>query len=679
MSATDTPIRRASHGLVPALFTSTIFLSAALLFFVQPLFSRLALPEIGGAPAVWTTAMLFFQSVLLAGYIYAHLTTRHLGTRVQVALHMALWAMSLFFLPLAIPETWSLDPEAPVAWQTLTLFALGVGAPFALLSANAPLIQSWYRGTGGPSADDPYFLYGASNLGSFAALLAFPLLAEPLFGATAIGWIFAAGFLVLGAGLAASGLAAGQRPPGRRAVSGATIPLVNRLHWAALAFVPSSLMLAVTTKVSTDIGALPLVWVIPLALFLLTFVLTFSRGEALKAARLRVPALGALLLSFAIFLGLFGNHLGLGTLALLVGAFFVLALWCHRRLYEMRPHGAALTSFYIVMSIGGALGGLFNAIVAPTLFNDLIEGTLTLAVAAALILMPATGSRLAAISRSAAILAVCVGAIWATSPVDTLFRDRSFFGTHKVIERNGLRLYVNGTTVHGAQRIGEDRARPPEPLFYYHPEGPMAEVLTSSAGQAAGRIGIVGLGIGSLACYARPGQDWHFYEIDATVARVARKPSLFRFMTDCAPDAPVHMGDARIVLEGQTDLRFDILVIDAFSSDAVPVHLLTSEALGLYLDRLAPGGLLLFHISNRYYDLARPLGRSAGDRGLASRFRHHTGDLGRDAGHSGSVVALLARDEDALAPFSGGEWGVLADDGGRLWTDDYANLLGVLR
>ncbi|MEL7027385.1 MAG: transporter, partial [Pseudomonadota bacterium] len=259
MTATDVTEARRASGL-PILFSATIFLSAALLFFVQPLFARLALPEIGGAPAVWTTAMLFFQSVLLTGYVYAHLSTRYLGRRAQLFVHLGIWAAALWFLPLNVPTGWSLDPSQSVAWQTLVLFGLGVGAPFALLSANAPLIQSWYAASGGPSADDPYFLYGASNFGSFTALLAFPLLAEPFLGATMIGWVFAAGFVFLGGGLFATGIS--TRPGATKNEAGARASALRpgvMLRWGLLAFVPSSLMLAVTSKISTDIGAMPLI------------------------------------------------------------------------------------------------------------------------------------------------------------------------------------------------------------------------------------------------------------------------------------------------------------------------------------------------------------------------------------------------------------------------------------
>jgi SAM-dependent methyltransferase len=673
--------------LIPALFVATIFLSASLLFFVQPLFTRIVLPHVGGAPAVWTTAMLFFQTVLIGGYLYAHLSTRYLGTRAQMAVHLALWAAALLFLPLAVREGWRYDAEGSTVGQTLALFAAGVGLPFAVLSANAPLIQSWYARSGGPSAEDPYFLYGASNLGSLVALLAFPLLAEPLFGAQAIGIGWAAGFVALGLFLALSGLSAAPAPAPRATARAALPPAEDILRWMLLAFVPSSLMLAVTTKIATDFGSIPLVWVVPLSLYLLTFVLVFTNRPLIGAGWMRLGFLAAILVLSLVFSGLLDSHLTWGAVAALVAAFFAVALFAHRKLYEARPGGENLTLFYVTMSVGGALGGLFNSILAPALFTRLFEGPFTVAVAALVLL---GGRRAARSARARRIRAAAwgLGAVAALALVSvaqqgpgggSLFRDRSFFGTHDVRDRGALRVYMNGTTIHGAQRIADLGADRPEPLLYYHPNAPLAQVLTSARGAEARTVGVVGLGVGALACYARPGQAWHFYEIDRTVDAVARDPALFTFMSRCAPDAPTHLGDARMVLEGQ-DLSFDILVIDAYSSDAVPVHLTTTEAMEIYLDRLAPGGVLLYHISNRYFDIQRPLGRSAAALGLVARMQSYRGNPEADRADVGSRVVMIAREE---ADFGGlgadPRWQRLESDGGRIWTDDFANLLSILQ
>lgn len=732
MHQTDIRPAGGTGFLVPAVFTATIFLSASLLFFVQPLFAKIVLPQIGGAPAVWTTAMLFFQSVLIGGYLYSHLITRYLDTRVQMGLHLALWAAALAFLPLAIPDGWAYDPERSTAWQTLTLFGLGVGVPFGVLSANAPLIQSWYARSDGPSADDPYFLYGASNLGSLMALLAFPLVAEPLFGATRIGQGWAIGFVALGAFLLLSGLFAARGAGGTRAATVANspaqpIPLPRIGYWILLAFIPSSMMLAVTTKISTDVGAIPLVWVIPLSFYLLSFVLTFSRRSYFSPTVMRFAYLAALGWLGAVFTGIAGAHTNLIGIAGMIVAFFVVALFVHRRLYDNRPSGAHLTLFYVIMSVGGALGGLFNSIIAPVAFDSLAEGGVTTLLAATLVLSAAmvptrrsaaTGilAGLAGIAalliamqgfgiddrltlklgmyagiflivlllrRTLSAIAIAAGLIAVTGayviPDGSIFNGRSFFGTHRVTEADGLRSYANGTTVHGVQRLSQLDAARPDPLFYYHRNGPMAQVMTSEVGKAARTVGVVGLGIGSLACYRQDGQDWQFYEIDRIVDDIARNPALFTFMSNCAGDAPTHLGDARVVLSQQDGLKYDLLVIDAYGSDSVPIHLTTHEAMQIYFDRLSPDGVLLYHISNRYYAIHLPLSRSADALGLAARIQDYAGNTDADPGDTASRVVVLARSEAALGPLADDpRWLRLISDGGRIWTDDYANLLSTL-
>ncbi|WP_347312248.1 spermidine synthase [Defluviimonas sp. SAOS-178_SWC] len=724
---------RAATGpgiMIPVIFTATIFLSASLLFFVQPLFARIVLPQIGGAPAVWTTAMLFFQSVLIGGYLYAHLVTRYLPVPAQIAVHLLLWVSALCFLPLAIPEGWRYEPGTPAVWQTLALFGLGVGVPFAVLSANAPLIQFWYARSDGPSSDDPYFLYGASNLGSLAALLAFPLVAEPLFGATLIGKGWAMGFVALGAFLLASGVSATRGSgwtPVRAEAPAAPVGLGQIGRWTLLAFIPSSMMLAVTTKISTDIGAIPLVWVIPLSLYLLSFVLTFTRRPLMSLGVLRIFYLAALGWLGAVFTGLSGAHVNLYGVAGLIAAFFAVAMFAHTRLYDARPDGRHLTLFYLVMSVGGALGGLFNSIIAPVVFDSLAEGGVTTLLAATLVLskemrltrgLATRGAVAGAIAALPLILAVTVFGIadWLTLklvmfglaavvavllrrtvpaaalaagivtvsgtyliPDGDIFRDRSFFGTHRVMDGDGMRHYANGTTIHGAERLSDYSRAKPQPLFYYHPNAPMARVLTSDIGRSAKSVGIVGLGVGSLACYRNEGQDWQFYEIDAVVDRIARNPDYFTFMSACAGDAPTHLGDARMVLAAQEGLKYDILIIDAYGSDAVPMHLTTHEAMQLYLDRLAPDGVLLYHITNRYYAIQRPLARSAEALGLVARIENHPGRPDVDPGDTASRVVMLARSEAALGDMaSDARWQELRSDGERLWTDDFANLLSIL-
>ena len=730
MSVTDHSPALPRSVAGPVLFTATIFLSASLLFFVQPLFAKLILPRIGGAPAVWTTAMLFFQTVLIAGYVYAHLLIRYLPVKAQLGLHLALWAAALAFLPLSVSAGWTYDPEGSTALQTLTLLAMGVGVPFAMLSANAPLLQAWYARSGGPSAHDPYFLYGASNLGSLIALLAFPLLAEPFFGAGTIGLAWSAGVVLLGGGLALSGLTvlrAGHATEGPKRLEPKTrLRPAQILTWAFIAFVPSSLMLSITTEISIDMGAFPLIWVVPLALYILSFVVTF-RQTPLPETPTRIAAL----LSLCVMAVLVANHTNTMPswikALMFAPALFAVALEAHRMLYARRPEAAHLTVFYITMSVGGALGGLANSIIAPWLFSGVHEGMASVLAAGLLMLMGGRAVGVRTLSRAVVTALCAIGLIflWAgLAPVSVpdavvialacllvfaaavvwraplavlagiaaflaidmvagqkpgLFRDRSFFGAHAVTEREGLRVYANGTTVHGLQFIGEEGR--PTPLSYYHPKGPMAQIMTSDIGTEARDIGIVGLGVGSLACYARPGQNWSFYEIDAMVDRVARDPALFTFMSDCAPDAPTYLGDARIVLE-QRDASYDILVLDAYSSDAIPVHLVTREAVAMYLSRLAPNGTMLFHITNRYYDMSQPLARIGAETGLTMVIRDYEPDANDPDLHGASptVVVAMSRDPARIARIrEDSRWKPLVSDGGTVWTDDYANLLSALK
>lgn len=732
------PLTKSPHLGGVALFTATIFASALLLFLVQPLYTRMVLPQIGGAAAVWTTAMLFFQTVLIGGYLYAHLLTRHLAIQAQVAVHVGVVVLAMIAVPLALPLGWRYDPAAPVVVQTLWLYALGVGLPFAALSASAPLLQSWYRHSGGPGATDPYFLYAASNLGSLIALLAFPLLIEPLFGlaATAQGWSL--GFVLLAPLLGLCGLAAWRAGRALPAVATRTAPETGEgdglrpgqiLRWGFLAFVPSSLMLALTSKISTDMGAFPLVWALPLALYLLTFVLVFSARSPLTAQHLgRIfPVALVILLFFSLRSA--GN---LSSFVLLILAFFVTGLLAHRLLFDARPPARHLTAFYLVMSVGGALGGLFNSILAPLLFDRMIELQVTVALAAFMALAQPTrwrwrdlglGVVLAIVALAAAVLPVPkalgdindikaalivvvliaalvalprvrLAAVLAVALVMTVktaavsgklvYQDRSFFGHHTVFNRPLMRTYTNGTTLHGAQlrdAAGQLEAGRPTPLMYYHRSGLLAQIFTAGPGGASRRIGIVGLGIGGIACHAQPGEDWHFYEIDQKVVDIAYDPRLFTYMTTCGKDASLHMGDARIVLQGQTDLQHDILLMDAYSSDALPLHLMTIEAVKLYMDRLKPDGLLIFHIWNRFYDLSVPLASIAKALGLEARIaRRSRAEVAQDDTDTPSVVVVMARSVKGLGSLAEDPlWGPLPETDQRPWTDDFANVLAALR
>lgn len=720
--------------LIAVAFTTTIFVSASLLFFVQPMYAKLVLPLLGGAPAVWTTAMLFFQSVLLAGYAYSHAVSTRLPARRQLAPHLVVWACGLAFLPIGVPAGWTYDVTASPIGQTLMVFAMGVGWPFFALAANAPLLQKWYASSGGPAAGDPYHLYAASNAGSLIALLGYPLLAEPLLGTQAISRSWAVGYMVLGVGLVVCGLLAAREAaphPDAPKAAAYRLMLPDFVRWVGLAFVPSSMMLGVTSTISNDIGAFPLVWVLPLALYLLTFVIAFAERvrppQRLVAAAFLVTVIAAVVPMATSMLP------GLGWIgfAVLFAAFFSVALLCHMRLYETRPPVAGLTPFYFAMATGGALGGLFNSVIAPVAFDGTTEtlivfalaglalagrwrplrdtigaaasvavavGTATLialafslapdddfivfaaSTAGALLLLAARTAPLRFALTTAGLLIV---GNWLYGNQGVIHKARSFFGVYTVRDdaATGLRTLGHGTTQHGLEFIADLDTRP-RILSYYHPNGPLGQIFRSGAVGPDARVGIVGLGVGALACYARAGQQWRFYEIDGLIDEIARTPSLFSYLAHCAGEAPTVLGDARVTLAREADARFDLLVIDAYSSDAIPVHLITIEAIELYLSRLAPGGLLAFHISNRYYRLAPVLGDAARALGVDGYEQFHaaTADRPLELGESEAHVVILSRDPGSLSRFAGDpRWHRLVPAGKTVWTDDHANLLGALK
>lgn len=715
-----------------AAFVVTIFTSSALLFFVQPIFTKMVLPHLGGAPAVWTTAMLFFQSALLLGYAWAHFISTRLAIRAQIACQAALWGLGLVFLPIGLPEAWRFDGAGHPAAQTLLVFAMGVGIPFVALAANAPLLQKWYARTGGQAADDPYHLYAASNAGSLIALLAFPLVAEPLLGTDATARYWSSGYLILGLGLAACALAAAD---GSHTYDARTAKLHRYrpsprevASWIGWAFVPSSMMLGVTSTMSTDLGAFPLLWVVPLALYLLSFVMAFSARLRPPQAVVLVLFLTSTTLSIALLATNLLAGLGLISFGLLLLAYVSVALLFHIRLHDSRPPESALTPFYFAMAIGGALGGLFNSLLAPLLFDHAVEVVAvfaltglalqgprgffhdSLAAIVAVLVFAAVAALLWALdlsfsddAKSRLFFCLCITVIlllsrsrpwrftltaagflaagtWLFGDAGVIHRERSFFGTYVVQDRaDGMRQLRHGTTQHGLQFI-DDIEKKPRILSYYHPRSPLGQIFTSPIAADAQHIGVIGLGIGALACYRRPDQHWRFYEIDRIVDRIARNPAFFSYMDQCAGDAPTIFGDARINLAHEADLvPYDVLVVDAYSSDAIPVHLMTIEALDLYFSRLAPDGLLALHISNRFYDLEPLLGAAAGAVG-ATAVTRISGDRPLAVGEAGSAVVVMAQDRAVLAPFSRAEgWRPAASGNGRVWSDDHASVLDALR
>lgn len=714
-------------GAMP--YIATVFASATLVFLVQPMFAKMATPLLGGSPSVWNVSLVCFQAALLAGYLYAHALVRFFkDLRLQVAIHGGALIIGALVLPLALSDALGLpDPHHPTLWL-IGVFALSIAPPFAVVSATAPLIQSWYARSGRSDSHDPYHLYGASNIGSMLGLALYPLLLEPLAPLAAQGIWWTAGYGLLAILLMASGWSAlatgGYRPPASEGVAAGSPGTVRRLRWVALAFIPSSLLVGVTTHIATDVASAPFLWAPPLMVYLLSFIVVFARKPWLSvagASRFLPLAVAAAFLSLPTVTSF---PLGLDIL-LHLGALFLASVLCHGLLVADRPGAGRLTEFYLLMSLGGVLGGAFNALIVPVIFDSVLEYPMmlaiallmrpaaaglggsrgriwllasTLAVGGAILLRATEGVEEQSVLTYRALLSLAVLAILLTrttrlgpplaalcawsvgqvaSPVAGGHAERGFFGVVKVVERDGARTLMHGTTLHGAQLT--DPARRLVPTTYYAPRAPIGEIFSNYQGD--GDVGVVGLGVGSVACYRQPGQSYVFYEIDPIVARIAADPHWFTFLSDCAPEAPIVLGDGRLTLAAEPEGRFGLLLIDAFSSDSVPAHLITREAVALYLSRLTEDGLLVMHVSNRHMALEGIVARIADALGIPAYYRLSAPPADQDSPFAvtASQVVVLARSEAALAAFADDpRWTRLVSDGKRPWTDDYSNVIGAI-
>jgi tetratricopeptide (TPR) repeat protein len=758
------------------LFAVTLFLSAFLLFMVQPMFAKMALPLLGGASAVWNACLVFFQAALLAGYVYAHFSLKWLGPRRQAVLHLVLLGLAWLVLPIRAAEGW-LPPAttfpAPWLWMLLTV---SLGLPFFALSASAPMLQAWFARIGPPDAAvpsassarmleqpghagrDPYFLYAASNLGSLLALLAYPLVIEATAALSIQSIAWAVGYGLLMALVAACAVRLWRSPAYERGSYARRDPLSpahaledeqamldrptlrRRLHWLALSLVPSSLLLGVTTYISSEITPQPFLWVLPLALYLLTFVLVFA-PRTIVPLRWMVRCQPILIVVTAATLLWSGagvlEVVLLGSLHL--ATFFVTAMVCHGQLAADRPAAKHLTEFYMWMSLGGVLGGLFSALVAPLIFSSVLEYPLMLAVACILRprpvgavrrlqrqeALPATallaslvmawglrgGSFLSGwrfadgiamrlsvvlvaaftaflLRRRPAVFGTAVAVLAAISLwlVETgnqlLDAERCFFGILRVEYDPVWNRHIlqNGTTLHGTQSLGESQRH--EPQGYYHRTGPLGAIFESLRRTIPRRpladVGILGLGAGTIAAYAEPGERFTFYEIDPTVERIARNPAYFTYLADSRGTAEVILGDARISLVHGPERKFDLLLIDVFSSDAVPVHLLTREAMKIYFDHLKPSGMLAIHISSRYFNLAPIIGKLADEAGWTARVWRDARREGVLERTSSEWVAMARRPED-LGPLTDDDrWHLLEISQAAVWTDEFSNVAGAL-
>jgi len=742
----------APDRLTPILFAVAIFTSAALVFVVQPMVTKLVLPMLGGSPAVWNTAMVFFQTALLAGYGYAHLLQRVGSIKLQVGIHLALLLVAALFLPLSVNGLLGdPDPSAPILWLLATL-TLSVGAPFAVLSATAPLLQAWYARVRAGHADgqNPYVLYAASNLGSFLALLSYPILIEPLATLSGQRWGWSGGYVAFMLMVVALAFTVWRRRLDQTAEP-AQLEASAPISWrekgvlVLLAAAPSSLMLGVTSHLSTDVASAPFLWVLPLALYLLTFVIAFQNRPwiPLNVTLIIQGATGAIVVLIVAFRSAnwslaFGLHLT---------AFFFAALMCHQLLASRRPPPDRLTEFYLLMSLGGVVGGAFTALLAPVIFNMVWEYPLVLVlvglarpwgrgrlsgthmgtlVAAAVVaaspvllsiwlnandgargwfyanfplgmdqlamvmLMPAAICafllRDRALLFTAILLMITLSAQWIARGYDWSYSERSFFGVMRVANAPDPRLggdvhvLMHGTTLHGAQ--ARDDRFDCVPTLYYAAATPIGQAATMVGRRGPARIGVVGQGSGAMATYKRTEDTMTFFEIDPMVDRLSRDPRWFSYISDCA-SGPINtvLGDARLTLAKETPGSYDLLIIDAFSSDAVPTHLLTVEAIEGYLTMLKPDGVVLLHLSNRNLDITMPAVAAAQALGKPSLHQlYYESDTTPEMAEASTEALILSPTAEGLRDFSADQrWNTPARTAVRPWTDDYVNLFGSLQ
>lgn len=789
--------------LLLAIYCAVFLVSASLLFVAQPMIARLVLPLFGGSPAVWTTSMLYFQAMLLGGYAYAHWLTKLASLKTQLVVHSLVVALPLVLLPIAVPAGWSVDSGSPVA-SLLLLLLVASGGPFLVVTTTSPLLQRWFSQTTHKSAADPYFLYAISNFGSMVALIGYPFVAEPLLGLSdQVHW-WAWGYGLLFVGVVGSAVltwrnrqrfepASGEtQKPASPISPSASVPFASpsptrkeRWTWIVLAFLPSSWMLSTTARLTTNIAPMPLLWIIPLSLYLLTFILVFAKRQVIPHSWVvRLLPFAAILLSVSLLVS--GRW---QLMAIEIGVFFLATMFCHGELAHRRPAADRLTDFYLMMSIGGALGGLFNAALAPLVFSVYLEFPIVVAIVSwirpsserAAQRVPETASkrptkqadedtdadsrvdlvlllgvtlviglllRSFEIETSVAMTMIVVVAIpvlvvlhfWGYTEYSSfvlLFvlawdqfdpgpnyvvieRARSFFGAHTVVDdavradvATGIplpryRRLMHGTTQHGCQSL--DASRRAEPLAYYHPSGPLGDVFevfgteASTANAAANsadrtadsadQVAVIGLGTGAMAAYSNENIRFTFFEIDPVVKRLSDGDSgvghapFFTYLADAKQaNQQIIVGDGRLKIADSDDGKYSILLLDAFSSDAIPTHLLTTEAIRLYVQKVNSTGVVVFHISNMYLDLSRVLAGNADSLGLTAYICRDIATSEKEwedrsrLGIGTSTYVIMARKKEHLRSLTSDRyrWRPLERTSKSvIWTDDFSNILSVL-
>lgn len=757
--------RIGAHTTTHLYFAATIFVGATLLFACQPMVARMIVPLLGGAPAVWIVCSLCFQTILLAGYGYAHFVGTRLPVRAQVIVQLLIVGAVFFVMPVSVDE--ALVQRLTTGHPTLGILFLllrTIGLPFFVLSTSSPLLQRWFAELG---ERDPYHLYAASNAGSMLALLGYPLVVEPLLAVRAQSRALHTAFAVYSVLVVVCAVSASRRPspsriettpaPPQVRVTESTLPPIpssaadrwrERLVWIALSFAPSSLLLGATEYVTTDIASVPLLWVLPLALYLMSFIIAFAKKQVVKPSLVsRVMALVASIVAALTLAKVSSPTWLVGSAHMLL--LFLASIICHRGLAERRPHVSRLTEFYLLLSIGGVLGGAFNGLLAPFVFDDLIE--YPIAIGLACLGRVAVDPNVSKLSRKDVARDIAFGLglslvtyglvrYGASRRVDpgssfgwmfgvpivfafswsnnrplrfataitglllagmlgggtlgkTLWADRGFFGVLKVVRDRDDRflLLVSGHSMQGKQSLDPQRAH--VPLAFYHPTGPAGQVLgplpprpepSEKTALAPRHIGVIGLGVGSLAAYARSGDDWTFFEINPTVVDVAREQFTYLKSAERVASIHVEVGDARLRLREGSERRFDVLVLDAFSSDAVPVHLVTREALGVYRRSLRPGGVVLAHISNDHVQLRPVFAALAQAVGMVAIGRQDAdvSPAQRAEGKDPSEWLVLTDTKGEIDTLlrTSNDWKPLVPPPNQgVWTDDYANVLAAVR
>jgi hypothetical protein len=724
------------------LFAGTLFISATLMFVLQPMFGKILLPFLGGSPAVWNTCMVFYQTILFLGYLYAHYLSSIFNPHRQILIHAVVIAISIIALPLALPENTIPPTESnPTLWLIWTLF-IAVGLPFFVVSTTSPLLQKWFAGVGHHTSEDPYYLYVASNAGSMIALLSYPFLLEPNIGLLEQKnfWSFGYGFLCLLIVACAIILWRSQQTnltDNSPAIDDPEeLSLTTKLHWLVLAFVPSSLLLGLTNFISTDIASVPLLWIIPLTLYLLTFILVFSKwADKIHPAMVSLQPIVLLPFIAYSFVDPAALPYWLNLILHLI-AFFLAVMVCHGELAKNRPHTKYLTTFYLIMSFAGMLGGMFNTFVAPFIFNAVYEYPIM--IVAALLLRPGMLSQKPGLQALFPIILLCLGLsvylltdnlsqsliysatnalillagvcyAFRSRPIslallsgvilfftlgiqnlisNTLYQERSFFGVFSVRESvlldedNNPEKYhelFHGTTKHGAQRLAAHRQT--TPLTYYSRPGPMGQLFSVYDNQNQNwEIGAVGLGAGALVCYAKKQQDSTLYEIDPLVIDIANNPKYFTYLQRCSINTTMKVGDARLSLANENNQKFDLLIMDTFSSDSVPTHLLTREAIELYFTKLKPNGILAFHITNRHLALKKVIADHVSHLKLSALIQEF-----KPQKEIPLVIAtdwvVMSKKAEILSPLRQsrlGNWQKLPlYFGMKPWTDDFTNIIGI--